>query len=73
MTTYDIRVYGLLYGEDTSALYGNAKFQHVLDDLTFDQVKKLWVAQNPHLEVDVIAIYNTTKMHFCTYHHNYYE
>ena len=73
MTIYDIRLYGLLHKEATVALYGNAKFEHILDDLTFDQARKLWTAQNPHLEVDVIAIYNRTRMHFCTYHHNYYE
>ena len=73
LTTYEFRVYGLISEDAEVPLYWTEKFQHILDDLTFDQAKKLWLAQNPDFTEEVVAIYNTTKMHYCHYHGHYYS
>ncbi len=65
MTNYDIRIYGNFHKGAVTPVYWTVKFQHILDDLTFDQVKKLYLVQNPHLDGDLIAVYNTSTLRYC--------
>ena len=65
MTKYDIRLYGLSWPDSVCATYWTVQFQHMLDDLNFDQVKKLWSVENKNKECEIVSIYNTSNMRYC--------